>query len=89
MRGYAITVTLSPILNARFGMFPSESALKELAKRPSTTPQAASLGKLQQAELLALLEQRLAADAQYFGGAADFVMRGVERGLDRFALEIL
>src|SRR5277367_3848433 len=51
-------------------------------KRAGETP------ALQESELLALLEQRLAADAQDFGSAADFVMRGVERGLDRFALEI-
>ena len=42
-----------------------------------------------QAVLLALFEQRLAADAEHFGGAADFVVRLLERGLDGFALEIL
>src|SRR5580692_1058132 len=43
---------------------------------------------LQQAELFAFLEQRLATDAQDFGGAADFVVGGIERDFDGVALEV-
>src|SRR5580704_15395666 len=44
---------------------------------------------IEQAILLSFFEQRLAADAQNFGGAADFVARGLESGTNRIALELL
>ncbi len=43
---------------------------------------------LQQAEFFALFEQCLAADAENFGAAADFVARSLERRFDYLAFEI-
>src|ERR1700683_2000862 len=60
-------------------VFPSMMSRIFIAERCSS---------LQQAEPLAFLKQRFAADAQDFGGAADFVVRGIERDFNRIALEI-
>src|SRR5450432_1704031 len=43
----------------------------------------------EQAVAFTLLEQRLAADAEDFRGAADLVVHLIERGFDRLAFQIL